>query len=86
MRILFAAAVAAMAFTITPAFADCAGDVKMAEGNVMKMSDAKQKEMAMKDLDMAKKAMMDKKDTECMKSAKMANDAAMMKGDSMMKK
>jgi hypothetical protein len=39
----------------------------------------KQKEMAMKDLDMAKKAQMEKKEAECMKSAEMAEKAAMKK-------
>ncbi len=80
MKSFYAAAlVAILGFAATPAFADCASDVKMAEANVMKVTDMKAKEMAMKELDMAKKAMMDKKEADCVKSAKMANDAAMMK-------
>jgi hypothetical protein len=80
MKSIYAAAiVAVLGFAATPAFADCAADVKMAEANVMKVTDMKAKEMAMKELAMAKKAMMDKKEAECMKAAKMANDAAMMK-------
>ncbi len=74
-----AAIVALLAFAATPALADCASEVKMAEANVMKVTDAKAKEMAMKELGMAKKAMMEKKEADCVKSAKMANDAAMMK-------
>jgi hypothetical protein len=63
-----------------PAFAaDCATQIKMAEKAVMEAKDMKQKEMAMKDLDMAKKAQMEKKETECMKSAEMAEKAAMKK-------
>lgn len=80
MRTLFAAAaVAVIAFSAAPALADCASEVKAAEMAVMKVSDAKQKQMAMKDLDMAKKAMAGKMEADCVKSAKMASDAAMMK-------
>ena len=39
----------------------------------------KAKEMGMKELDMAKKAEMGKMNDDCMKHAKMANDAVMMK-------
>lgn len=63
-----------------PAHADCASEVKNAEMAVMKITDMKAKEMAMKDLNMAKKAMMDKKEADCVKSAKMANEAAMKGG------
>ncbi|HVO16391.1 MAG TPA: hypothetical protein VMV26_14335 [Alphaproteobacteria bacterium] len=63
-----------------PAFADCAGDVKHAEMAVMEAKDANQKAMATKELDMAKKAMADKMDNECMSHAKMATDAAMKGG------
>lgn len=67
-------------FAAAPAFADCASEFKSAEMAVMKVTDMKAKEMAMKDLDMAKKAMMEKKEADCIKSSKMAHDAAMMKG------
>jgi hypothetical protein len=77
--ILPAAAVLAAFAIASPAFADCANDVKAAEKAVMEVKDAKQKQMAMKDLEMAKKAMMEKKDAECMKSAEMAKKNAMMK-------
>jgi signal transduction histidine kinase len=79
MKALYALALLAAFGIAGPAFADCASEVKMAEANVMKVTDMKAKEMAMKELEMAKKAMMDKKEAECMKAAKMANDAAMMK-------
>jgi hypothetical protein len=79
MKALYALALVAALGIAGPAFADCASEVKMAEANVMKVTDAKAKEMAMKELAMAKKAMMDKKEADCVKSAKMANDAAMMK-------
>jgi hypothetical protein len=70
---------AALMFVSVPAFADCASKVKMAEKAVMEVKDAKQKEMATKDLEMAKKAMMEKKEADCVKSAEMAEKAAMMK-------
>lgn len=79
MKALYALALIAAFGFAGPALADCASDVKMAEANVMKVTDMKAKEMAMKELAMAKKAMMDKKEAECVKAAKMANDAAMMK-------
>jgi len=79
MKALYVLALVAALGFAGPALADCASDVKMAEANVMKVMDMKAKEMAMKELDMAKKAMMDKKEAECVKAAKMANDAAMMK-------
>jgi hypothetical protein len=77
--ILTAAAMVAAFALASPAFADCAADIKAAEKAVMEVKDMKQKEMAMKDLEMAKKAMMEKKDAECMKSAEMAKKNAMMK-------
>lgn len=80
MKPIFAAIVPIVLAFATPAFADCAGDVKHAEMAVMEAKDAQQKEMAMKELDMAKKAMMDKMDAECMSHAKMATDAAMKGG------
>ncbi len=72
-------AVATLAFVATPAFAACDADVKNAEAMTMKMADGEQKKMAMMPVDMAKKAMMEKKDADCMKAAKMATEAAMMK-------
>ena len=79
MKTILSAA-AAFLFIAAPAFAaDCATQVKMAEKAVMEVKDMKQKEMAMKDLDMAKNAMMEKKEMECVKSAEMAEKAAMMK-------
>jgi hypothetical protein len=80
MKPIFAAIVPIVLTFATPAIADCAGDVKHAEMAVMEAKDAQQKEMAMKELDMAKKAMMDKMDAECMSHAKMATDAAMKGG------
>ena len=77
---VFAAIVPIVLFIAAPAFADCAGDVKHAEMAVMEAKDAQQKAMAMKELDMAKKAMNDKMDNECMSHAKMATDAAMKGG------
>lgn len=77
---------AVLLLAASPAFADCAAEVKNAEMAVMKVTDMKTKDMAMKDLAMAKKAMMEKKEADCVKSAKMASDHAMMKGDGMMKK
>jgi hypothetical protein len=77
---IFAAIVPLALLLAAPAFADCAGDVKQAESAVMGAKDAQQKAMAMKELDMAKKAMADKMDKECMSHAKMATDAAMKGG------
>ncbi len=77
-KISLAAAIALSCFA-APAFADCATDVKSAETAVMGVKDMKQKEKAMKELDMAKKAMASKMDKECMAHAKMASDGAMMK-------
>jgi hypothetical protein len=77
-------AAATLAIFTAPALADCASDVKKAESAVMHMTDAEMKKKGMMHLDMAKKAMMDKKDAECMKEAMMATEAGMMK-DGMMK-
>jgi hypothetical protein len=79
-KLLVAFAVPCALALAAPAFADCAGDVKHAEMAVMDAKDADQKAMAMKELDMAKKAMADKMDNECMAHAKMATDAAMKGG------
>ena len=74
------AATALFALAAGPAFAaDCATEVKMAEKAVMESKDMKAKEMGMKELEMAKKAQMGKMEADCMKSAKMATDAVMMK-------
>lgn len=79
MKTILSAA-AALMFIAAPAFAaDCATQVKMAEKAVMEVKDMKTKETAMKDLDMAKKAQMEKKEAECVKNAEMAEKAAMMK-------
>lgn len=86
MKKIASAFAAILLLGAAPAFADCASEVKNAEMAVMKVTDMKTKDMAMKDLEMAKKAMMDKKEADCIKSAKMASDHAMMKGDGMMKK
>lgn len=74
------AATALFALAAGPAFAaDCATEVKMAEKHVMESKDMKAKEMGMKELEMAKKAEMGKMNDDCMKHAKMATDAVMMK-------
>jgi hypothetical protein len=79
MKTILSAAATLMLFA-APAFAaDCATQVKMAEKAVMEVKDMKTKEMAMKDLDMAKKAQMEKKEAECVKNAETAEKAAMMK-------
>jgi hypothetical protein len=79
MKTILSAA-AALMFLAAPAVAAyCATQAKMAEKAVMEVKDMKAKEMAMKYLEMAKKAMMEKKEAECVKSAEMAEKAAMMK-------
>lgn len=80
MKLILGAIVPVALLLATPAFADCAGDIKHAEMAMKDAKDAHQKEMAMKELDMAKKAMKDKMDAECMSHAKMATDAAMKGG------
>lgn len=78
MRLLtVATALLALSFATVPALADCASEIKMAETAVMKTTDADHKKMAMSQLDMAKKSMMDKMEGECVKQAKMATESAM---------
>jgi hypothetical protein len=86
MKPIFAAIIPILLAFATPAFADCAADIKHAEMAVKDAKDAGQKQAAMKELDMAKKAMKDKMEAECMSHAKMATDAAMTHGMKTMKK
>lgn len=68
-----------MGLAVTPARADCAADIKAAEAELAKVTDSGKKQMVMKDIDMAKKAMADKKEADCSKAAMMAKDGAMKK-------
>ena len=79
MKTILSAAGALMLVAAPTFAADCATQIKMAEKAVMEGKDMKTNEMAMKDLEMAKKAMMEKKEADCVKSAEMAEKAAMMK-------
>jgi hypothetical protein len=75
--IFFAVAIAALGLMATPAFADCAADLKDAEMAVAKVRDVNQKKMAMTHIDLAKKAMLAKKEAECSKEVMKANDVAL---------
>ena len=57
-----------------PMMADksCESSMKMADAAIMKSSDTAKKAMAMKEMEMAKQMMMEKKEAECMMHAEMA--------------
>jgi hypothetical protein len=58
--------------TLSPSFAhsadkmDCASEMKKSEGMMMKMNDQKKKDMAMKEMSMAKDMMAKKDEKGCM--------------------
>ena len=70
--VLTAAAVTVAAVTLAPSFArsaekmDCASEMKKSEGMMMKMHDQKKKDMAMKEMGMAKDMMAKKDEKGCM--------------------
>ena len=65
--LLSTAAVAAFLFAAAPAFAaDCATEMKSTDAMMQTSTDAKKKEMAMKEMAMAKDAMEKKDDAGCM--------------------
>ena len=61
-----AAAFSGLLFAAAPAFADCAADMKMTDAMMMKSTDAAKKDMAMKEMEMAKDMMAKKDETGCM--------------------
>jgi len=70
--VLTAAAVAVAAMTLSPSFAhsadkmDCAAEMKASEGMMTKMTDQKKKNMAMKEMGMAKDMMAKHDEKGCM--------------------
>ncbi len=64
--ILSAAALSSLLFAAAPAFADCAADMKMTDAMMMKSADATKKDMAMKEMEMAKDMMTKKDEAGCM--------------------
>lgn len=61
-----AAAFSGLLIAAAPAFADCAADMKMTDAMMMKSTDATKKDMAMKEMEMAKDMMAKKDEAGCM--------------------